>query len=120
MDAMLSATDALRVTQPPNNSFAAIGNEKEVSLLVVTTAYPHCPVEQWGIKESGKTEALYPIAFTSLVFTVLATNTDKQGAYADNAFGYSMDLTKCYVACKGSSTGEINTNFGVTYLAIGH
>ena len=42
MDAMLSATDALRVTQPPNNSFAAIGNEKEVSLLVVTTAYPHC------------------------------------------------------------------------------
>ena len=39
---MLSATDALRVTQPPNNSFAAIGNEKEVSLLVVTTAYPHC------------------------------------------------------------------------------
>ena len=42
MDAMLSATDALRVTQPPNDSFTAIGNEKEVSLLVVTTAYPHC------------------------------------------------------------------------------
>ena len=78
------------------------------------------PSVQWGIKESGKTEALYPIAFTSLVFTVLATNTDDQGAYADNAFGYSMDLTKCYVACKGSSTGEINTHFGVTYLAIGH
>lgn len=81
---------------------------------------PFLSTLQWGIKESGKTEALYPIAFTSLVFTVLATNTDKQGAYADNAFGYSMDLTKCYVACKGSSTGEINTNFGVTYLAIGH
>ena len=48
MDAMLSATDALRVTQPPNNSFAAIGNEKEVSLLVVTTAYPHCIEEKKG------------------------------------------------------------------------
>lgn len=51
---MLSATDALRVTQPPNNSFAAIGNEKEVSLLVVTTAYPHCLSRTVGIGASIK------------------------------------------------------------------
>lgn len=63
---------------------------------------------------------MYPVTFISAVFVVLATNEDKQGDCVDNAFGYGVDLTQCYLNCKRSDIRNgYSTNFMVGYTAIG-
>ena len=61
----------------------------------------------------------FPIPFKERVDVVVASNSDSQGEFVDNAFAYAINLNQYYCATtKSEGTSGIN-DFPSTLIAIG-
>ncbi|MGL5514585.1 MAG: gp53-like domain-containing protein [Sporomusa sp.] len=86
--------------------------------------FPSCLgglVIQWGytLDDYSPGTFLFPIAFPTNAFTIIAGNTDLQGQRVDNAFAYIIDNTSYYIGTKRSDEDGI-TGFPSSYIAIGN
>jgi len=77
-------------------------------------------IVQWGTVTDTYigTKQYFPLPYTSGVYSFMTSNTTAQGGGVDNAYGYSDGLDGFRVGTKGNN-GDIDSNYPVTWLAIG-
>ena len=82
---------------------------------------PNGLILQWGSFSNGYslTNQAFPITFPTACLMFSVSNTNSQGVYVDNAFGYAVSSSQFYIGCKASPNGSISS-YAVSWFAIGN
>lgn len=75
---------------------------------------------QFGNKSVTNSNFSFPQTWPTGCAGFFATNSDSQGQFVDNAFGYAISTTQYYLATKASDVSNHITNKACSWLAIGN
>ena len=127
--AMLNAAPLAGSTTQQFNVAAATSSANAVNLgqfpnSIGSSGYQKLPnglILQWGYIASTNGTFNFPIAFPNAGLSFFACNSNSQGAFVDNAYGYIVSNTQFFIATK-TSYPDSNTisNYPCTWLAIGN
>ena len=88
-----------------------------------TNGYTYLPnglILQWGYVATSSVTVTLPVTFPNSFLNILASNSNIQGEYADNAYAYPVDTSSFYIATKSSSLSNTVTNFACYWVAVGY
>jgi len=80
---------------------------------------PNGLIFQWGENSSTNATFNFPITFPNGVFVMVFGNTNQQGSFVDNAYGFAVSTSQYFCATKESQTVNAISNFPVSWVAIG-
>ena len=127
--AMLNAAPLAGSTTQQFNVAAATSSANAVNLgqfpnSIGSSGYQKLPnglILQWGYLAATNGTFNFPIAFPNAALSFFACNSNSQGAFVDNAYGYIVSNTQFFIATKTSyPDSDTISNYPCTWLALGN
>ena len=82
--------------------------------------YPGGLIMQWGYEPITNLTFSFPIKFPNACLIFATTNSNSQGGWVDNAFGYASNNSSFFIGTKRSDVAGTISGYPCSWIAIGH